>query len=64
MFSAGSEPVPSLTTATLSEDRTAVVDSVLGAQNTIGYLPFLDGLRAISILLVLGFHQLGPITGW
>jgi peptidoglycan/LPS O-acetylase OafA/YrhL len=27
------------------------------------YLPFLDGLRAISILLVLGFHQLGPFTG-
>ncbi len=26
------------------------------------YLPFLDGLRAISILLVMGFHQLGPIT--
>lgn len=30
----------------------------------ITYLPFLDGLRAISILLVLGFHQLGPLTGW
>lgn len=28
------------------------------------YLPFVDGLRAISILLVLGFHQLGPISGW
>lgn len=26
------------------------------------YLPFLDGLRAISILLVLAFHGLGPIS--
>jgi peptidoglycan/LPS O-acetylase OafA/YrhL len=30
----------------------------------VSYLPFLDGLRAISILLVLGFHQLGPLSGW
>ncbi len=28
------------------------------------YLPFVDGLRALSILLVLGFHQLGPVSGW
>lgn len=40
--------------------------SVNGAAHAaaISYLPFLDGLRAISILLVLGFHQLGPVTGW
>ena len=28
------------------------------------YIPALDGLRALSILLVMGFHQLGPATGW
>jgi len=26
------------------------------------YLPFLDGLRAISILLVLAFHGMGPVS--
>jgi peptidoglycan/LPS O-acetylase OafA/YrhL len=26
------------------------------------YLQFLDGLRAISILLVLGFHEMGPLS--
>ena len=35
-----------------------------GGAEPLAYLPFLDGLRAISILLVLGFHQLGPATGW
>lgn len=28
------------------------------------YIPAVDGLRAFSILLVMGFHQLGPATGW
>jgi peptidoglycan/LPS O-acetylase OafA/YrhL len=28
------------------------------------YIPAVDGLRALSILLVMGFHQLGPATGW
>lgn len=27
------------------------------------YLPFLDGLRAVSIALVMGVHDLGPISG-
>lgn len=27
------------------------------------HLNFLDGLRAISILMVMGFHRLGPISG-
>ena len=63
MFSVGSESVPSITTATLVQDRLAV-NSVVVPQGSSAYLPFLDGLRAISILLVLGFHQLGPITGW
>lgn len=28
------------------------------------YLPYLDGMRAVSILMVLGFHQMGPISQW
>jgi peptidoglycan/LPS O-acetylase OafA/YrhL len=28
----------------------------------IGYVPFLDGLRALSVLMILGFHKLGPLT--
>src|SRR5437867_2294626 len=28
----------------------------------IGYLPFLDGLRAVAVFLVMGFHGLGAIT--
>ncbi len=28
------------------------------------YLPFLDGCRAISILLVLGYHRMGPVSEW
>lgn len=28
------------------------------------YLPYLDGLRGVSILMVLGFHQMGPISHW
>jgi len=32
------------------------------AGSSLSYMPVLDGLRAISILMVLGFHQLGPLT--
>ncbi|MBX9573749.1 MAG: acyltransferase [Candidatus Obscuribacterales bacterium] len=32
--------------------------------NSFSYIPALDGLRALAILLVMGFHQLGPATGW
>lgn len=28
----------------------------------IGYMPVLDGLRALSVLMILGFHKLGPLT--
>lgn len=28
------------------------------------HLPFLDGLRALAILWVIGFHSLGPIAGF
>lgn len=28
------------------------------------YLPFIDGLRALSIILVLGWHNMGPVTGF
>lgn len=31
-------------------------------KQAISYLPALDGLRAISILLVLGFHSIGPAS--
>jgi peptidoglycan/LPS O-acetylase OafA/YrhL len=27
-------------------------------------VPYLDGFRAVSILLVLGFHGMGPVTTW
>lgn len=40
------------------------LSAACGGQQQHAYLPYLDGLRAISILLVLGFHQLGPLTGW
>lgn len=29
---------------------------------SLGYIPALDGLRAVSILLVLAFHDIGPVT--
>ncbi len=29
-----------------------------------GYTPFLDGLRALSIFYVIGFHGLGPGSSW
>lgn len=29
----------------------------------LGHVPAIDGLRAFSIIFVLGFHGLGPITG-
>lgn len=32
------------------------------SQQGFGYIPFFDGLRAVSILLVLGFHKLGPLS--
>lgn len=38
--------------------------AVEAAASSFEYIPFLDGLRAISILLVLGFHELGPVSGW
>ncbi len=28
------------------------------------YMPFLDGLRALSIVLVMGFHKLGPVSAF
>jgi peptidoglycan/LPS O-acetylase OafA/YrhL len=33
-----------------------------GRNDRFRYCPFLDGLRAISILMVLGFHQMGRIS--
>ncbi len=45
-------------------EKTSASTSEATVASPISYLPFLDGLRAISILLVLGFHQLGPVTGW
>lgn len=32
------------------------------AHYSIGYIPALDGLRALSILLVIASHEIGPIT--
>lgn len=32
------------------------------AEDRFRYVPFLDGLRAIAILSVLGFHKMGPIS--
>lgn len=32
------------------------------ADYSLGYIAALDGLRAISILLVLAFHDIGPVT--
>ncbi|MBX9688220.1 MAG: acyltransferase [Candidatus Obscuribacterales bacterium] len=59
-------PAPETTvlsaTASIASKETALLPA--GDKSGISYLPFLDGLRAISILLVLGFHQLGPVSGF
>lgn len=32
------------------------------AEYTLGYIPALDGLRALSVVLILGYHDIGPYT--
>ncbi|CAM6002451.1 unnamed protein product [Sphagnum balticum] len=59
-----------ITSPTISTDllpETTVASSTASGGNdaqeySIGYIPALDGLRAISILLVLAFHDIGPVT--
>ena len=36
----------------------------MSKETSFRYLPYLDGLRAVSILLVLGFHGMGPVSTW
>jgi peptidoglycan/LPS O-acetylase OafA/YrhL len=43
-------------------EKEAPIPASSGGHSTIGYMPFLDGLRAVSILLVLAFHQIGRRT--
>ncbi len=33
-------------------------------KSSFQYIPFLDGLRALAILWVMGFHSQGSIAGW
>lgn len=50
------------TTSSVAVARKAASQSAHSAKQAISYLPALDGLRAISILLVLGFHSIGPVS--
>ena len=48
----------------LEKPQVAQISAPQAKASQFSHLPFLDGLRAISILLVLGFHKLGPVTQW
>lgn len=52
--------------AVLDKKQTHLPGGEAGIKPAAGftYLPAVDGLRALSILLVMGFHQLGPASGW
>jgi len=60
-------PIPSPTISINSlptqTDAASTADSGIETKEySLGYIPALDGLRAISILLVLAFHDIGPVT--
>jgi peptidoglycan/LPS O-acetylase OafA/YrhL len=59
----GRSPVARLFADNIAEPE-APVSAASDSPFQPSYFPFLDGLRAVSILMVLGFHQLGPFTGW
>jgi peptidoglycan/LPS O-acetylase OafA/YrhL len=40
----------------------AVLSEVAMRRAPLGYVPSLDGLRAVSILLVMGDHNMGPVS--
>jgi peptidoglycan/LPS O-acetylase OafA/YrhL len=45
-------------------ERQASPERAPAGQSTHFYVPFLDGLRAVSILLIMGCHNLGPVSSW
>jgi peptidoglycan/LPS O-acetylase OafA/YrhL len=52
-----------LKSATIIPDRSGEASaSMMQAPAGFRYVPFLDGLRALSIALVMGVHGLGPIS--
>jgi len=51
-------PTPALRVA-CPDDEAAACSA---AEERFGYVPCLDGLRAVSILLVLAFHGMGPVS--
>ncbi|MBX9570428.1 MAG: acyltransferase [Candidatus Obscuribacterales bacterium] len=52
-----------MSTATIAEKRTDSKETAPKAdQYSIGYIPAVDGLRAVSILLVITSHEIGPVT--
>lgn len=41
--------------------RTEPVRDGAAGSDSFAYIPAIDGMRALSIILVLGFHELGPV---